>query len=190
MKKRRGTYLLMFMIAMAAAFGLGAYRSTMGDAEAVHYSINYPARGFAAGGAGVMAREGHLIVNVGNAGWLKQVLQPQELNLSSHWVKNVGTTPRRIRFEAEGMEYPLRWESNEKAWNEKTRTLDRMLAPGSTVTVDWFVTLPRPLPARDIIVDARMVVYDADTGERLTALPIRVVSSSAAAARAGDCCAQ
>jgi hypothetical protein len=190
MRGGRGRYLLLFVAAMAAAFSLGALRTTMGDAESVHYSLNFPARGYAAGGEGAMGKSGHVIVNLGNTGFIKQLLQPNEVNLSSHWVKNVGETTRRIRLEAEGVQYPLKWGSIDKSWDERTLTLQRPLKPGESVTVDWDLTLPRPLPDEDIIVDARIVVYDADTGDRLTAMPIRIVNSAAAAVKAGDCCAE
>jgi hypothetical protein len=187
--RRRGLYLLVFAVGLAGALGLGAYRNTMADAESVHYSLNFPARGYAAGGEGAMGKSGHVIVNVGNTGIIKRLLQPNEVNLSSHWVKNVGDTPRRIRLEAEGVQYPLKWASMERSWDDRTLTLGRRLKPGESVTVDWELTLPRPLP-NGIIVDSRIVVYDADTGERLTAMPIRIVNGAAAAAKAGDCCAE
>jgi hypothetical protein len=181
--------LLLFVCAMAVAFGLGAYRNTMGDAESVHYSLNFPARGFAAGGEGAMGKSGHVIVNLGNTGLIKRLLQPNEVNLSSHWVKNIGSASRRIRLEAEGVQYPLKWSSIDKSFDEATRTIERPLQPGEAVTVDWELTLPRPLP-EGLIVDSRIVVYDADTGDRLTAMPIRIVNGAAAAVAAGDCCAE
>jgi hypothetical protein len=189
MKGRRTRYVLMFAIAMAAAFLLGAFRNTMGDAESVHYALNYPARGFAAGGEGATGTSGHVIVNLGNTGFIKRLLQPGEVNLSSHWVKNVGDKPRRIRLEAEGVQYPLAWASIDASFDARTRTLGRALQPGEAVTVDWELTLPVPLP-EGLIVDSRIVVYDADTGERLTAMPIRIVNGAGAAASAGDCCAE
>jgi hypothetical protein len=190
MKGRRGRYLLVFALGLVAAFALGFFRSTMGDAESVHYSLNFPARGFAAGGEGATGRSGHVIVNLANTGFIKALIQPNEVNLSSHWVKNVGEKTRRIRLEAEGVQYPLKWTSIDKSFDERTLTVQRPLKPGESVTVDWDLTLPRPLPEADIIVDARIVVYDADTGERLTAMPIRIVNSAAAAVQAGDCCAE
>jgi hypothetical protein len=190
MRSRRARWALLFVVGLAAAFALGFFRSTMGDAESVHYSLNFPARGFAAGGEGAMGKSGHVIVNLANTGFIKQLLQPNEVNLSSHWVKNVGDKTRRIRLEAEGVQYPLKWGSIDKSFDESTLIVQRPLKPGESVTVDWDLTLPRPLPEDDIIVDARIVVYDADTGERLTAMPIRIVNSAAAAVAAGDCCAE
>jgi len=189
MRGRKATYLLAFVAAMALTFGLGAYRNTMGDAESVHYSLNFPARGYAAGGEGAMGKSGHVIVNLGNTGAIKRFLQPNEVNLSSHWVKNVGDKPRRIRLAAEGVQYPLKWSSIDRSFDERTLTVGRLLPPGEAVTVDWELTLPRPLP-EGLIVDSRIVVYDADTGERLTAMPIRIVNGAASATAAGDCCAE
>jgi hypothetical protein len=190
MSKARWRYALLFAAAMAAAFALGALRTTMADAESVHYSLNFPASGTAAGGEGAMGKSGRVVVDLANTGLIKRMLQPNEVNLSSHWVKNVGDITRRIRLEAEGVAYPLRWDSMERTWDSRTRTLGRPLKPGEYVTVDWTLTLPRPLPT-GTIVDSHIVVFDADTGERLTEMPIHVVNgaAAAAAARAGDCCA-
>jgi hypothetical protein len=190
MKDRRWRYLFLFVAAMSAAFALGAFRGTMADAESVHYSLNFPAVGTAAGGEGAMGTSGRVIVDLANTGFIKQVLQPNEINLSSHWVKNVGDRPRRIRLEAEGVTYPLRWDSMERTWDGRTRTIGRALAPGESVTVDWYLTLPRPVPT-GVLVDSHIIVIDADTGERLTEMPIHIVNgaAAAAAARAGDCCA-
>jgi hypothetical protein len=190
MEARRGRSALLFATAMAVAFALGAFRNTMADAESVHYALNFPAVGSAAGGIGAMGATGGVVVDLANTGFIKRVLQPHEVNLSSHWVKNVGDRPRRIRLEAAGVKYPLRWDSMERTWDERTRTIGRVLVPGESVTVDWYLTLPRPLPT-GVLVDTRVAVIDADTGERLTELPIHIVNGAAAAAsaRAGDCCA-
>jgi pimeloyl-ACP methyl ester carboxylesterase len=63
---RRGRYLLLFCAAMAAAFALGAFRNTMADAESVHYSLNFPASGTAAGGEGAMGKSGRVVVDLAN----------------------------------------------------------------------------------------------------------------------------
>jgi hypothetical protein len=88
----------------------------------------------------------------------------------------------------------VRWESNERTWDERAHAIGRSLAPSSTATVDWFITLPDDLPATETVVAATIVVRDADTREELSALPLRIVTTAAAAkkavadAKAGDCC--
>ena len=56
--------------------------------------------------------------------------------------------------------------------------------------MDWFVTLPWPFPSDTYTLDkGTFAVYDAETGERLTALPVSIVNSYFLAAKGGDCCA-
>ena len=47
--------------------------------------------------------------------------------------------------------------------------------------MDWFVTLPRPLPTEDLIIEGTIVVIDAETDERLTEFPVQFVRDPAAA---------
>lgn len=188
--KKRWRKYLWFALAMALAFALGAWRMTMADAESVHFAVNYPATGKDMGGPGAMGATGSVVVNVGNTGFIKSVVQPDVVNLSSHWVKNVGDTPRRIRVAAEGFKYPIRWDSLDRDWDDETHSVSRALDPDEAITVDWFVTLPRPLPADTYtLAQGTFAVYDADTGELLTALPITIVNSGFGAAKGGDCCA-
>jgi hypothetical protein len=63
----------------------------------------------------------------------------------------------------------------EKTWNEEDHSIGRELPPGSNATVDWFITLPRPLPPGGVLEEGRIVVYNADSGERLSALPVKIV---------------
>ena len=79
-----------------------------------------------------------------------------------------------------------RWESTDKTWDEGTHEIGRELAPGDDVTVDWFVTFPRPMPDEDVLMKGTIVVYDAETDERLTAFPVTFVRGKSAAEAAGD----
>lgn len=190
MQTRRWLRLGLFALAVAVAFALGAWRGGMSDAESVHFAVNYPATGKDMGGPGAMGATGSVRVNVANTGLIKNIAQPNVVNLSTHWLKNVGDRPLRIRVAAEGFSSPIRWDSLDADWDEETHTVSRALRPGESVTVDWFVTLPRPLPADTYTLDkGTFAVYDADTGERLTALPISIVNSDFLAAKGGDCCA-
>jgi hypothetical protein len=182
--------LLWFLVALGVAFGIGAFRGTMSGAESVHFSINYPAQGKDAGGPGPTARLGFVAVDVSKIGFLKAWIQPRVVNLSSHWLRNIGDKPLRIRLAMEGIKSPVRWDSTEKTWDEERHAIGRTLAPGETVTVDWFITLPDPLPVDASVVEkGRIAVYDADSGALLSALPVSVVNTAAGAVVGGDCCA-
>lgn len=190
MRSKRWHRLALFALAMVVAFALGAWRGTMTDAESVHFAVNYPATGKDMGGPGAMGATGSVLVNVGNTGLIKTWAQPNVVNLSTHWLKNVSDKPLRIRVAAEGFKYPIRWDSLDVGWEEETHTVARALRPDESITVDWFVTLPRPFPADTFTIDqGTFAVYDADSGKRLTALPVSIVNSGFLAAKGGDCCA-
>lgn len=184
-----------FAAALVFVLGLGWYRAAISDAESVHFALNYPASGTAAGGVGAMGKDGIVVVNLADTGVLKRMVQPNLINLSSHWLRNVGTRPRRVSLEITGTSYPVRWESNEKTWEPATHTIGRSLAPSSTATVDWYIELPDRLPPGDVLVDARILVRDTADMSVLTSLPLKVVKNNAAARKAveaaragGDCC--
>ncbi|MDH4139896.1 MAG: hypothetical protein OEV43_04930 [Coriobacteriia bacterium] len=189
MRSRRAGKLLWFAATVAIVFAVGSYRQFTQTGESVHFALNYPAEGQSAGGLGARGADGYLVVDVARTGLIKKILQPNVINLSTHWLHNAGDTPRRIRVSAEGFGYPIRWESTDKTWNEEQLEIGRTLDPGEDVTVDLFVTLPRPLPPGDVLASGDIVVHDADTGDRLTVFPVRIVRGAAAAAEAGDCCA-
>ncbi len=187
-----GTKALLFVAAMALVFAAGFYRQATQDGEGVGFALNFPATAKAAGGMGARGTEGYVLVNTAHTGLIKRMLQPDVVSLSSHFVKNVGTTPRRIRIAAEGFQYPVTLESHEKAWNERTHTIDRVIPPGASAGMAAYVDLPKPLPSKPLIDDGALVVYDADSGAKLTSLPVRIIGlgGSASTGAGGDCCAQ
>jgi hypothetical protein len=175
---------LFFVVALVIVFALGWYRAGISDAESVHFSLNYPAKGTLSGGVGAMGKEGVVVVNLANTGFIKRLVQPNVVNLSSHWLRNVGDRPRRVSIEMTGVPYPVRWDSTELTWDETRHAIGRSLPPRSTATVDWYITLPATLPAGDTVLDTTIVVRDSDTGEQLTALPLKIVTTAAAAKKA------
>ena len=60
--RRRWLRMGAFVLAMAAAFALGAWRGGMSDAESVHFAVNYPATGKDMGGPGAMGATGFVRV--------------------------------------------------------------------------------------------------------------------------------
>ncbi|MDO8847494.1 MAG: hypothetical protein Q7W51_03805 [Coriobacteriia bacterium] len=185
---KRTHKVLWFIATMTVVFAAGYYRQTIQTGESVHFALNYPAEGDETGGLGALGADGKLVVQVEKVSPIKKLLQPNVFNLSSHWLRNVGDTPRHIRLELEGFNYPVRWESTDKTWDEETHSIGRILEPGEDVTVDWFVTLPRPVPTDDVIIEGAIVVIDADTGERLTVFPVKFMGGDAVIGEGGDCC--
>jgi hypothetical protein len=188
---------------LAIALLLAVWRNDISASESVHFSVNIPqsTADQVPGGMGATGREGRILVDLSRMGTPKRLLQPALLNLSSHWVKNVGDKPLRLRFalvEASPPAYgpvTIGWSSTEKTFDEVTHDLGRVLGPGDSVSLDWEFHLPArayagpsdetsPSIAWTGVLEAR----DADSGEVLTRLPITIGRLLTGATGGGTCC--
>lgn len=185
--KKRGVQLLWVVFGIALIFALGAYGKSVAPGERGSFVMFYPASGAAAGGSSPRSLTGQVTVKLDSRGAIKRAVQPRLIQVSSHSVKNVGDTPRRIRFETTGFPADTEAHSRDRAWNPETHEIERDLAPGTAVDFDLLVTLPDP-PEVSIPVSGTISVVDARTGKRLSTLAIRF-QQAGVAQEAGDCCA-
>ena len=138
----KGKRLLAFLLAtiLTVLFGrwaLGLFTVS----EYVHFSINFPTRGgfeqlplddlpspwsrvpekewngYPAGGLLVWGREGEVVVDLGRRGWIKKLLQPGALLLSTHWLRNVGTVGRRVHLDLSMCGFDVTWVTFEADWD-------------------------------------------------------------------------
>jgi hypothetical protein len=169
--------------------------------EFVHFSVNFPTvqgketaareriggpwamipesewRGYPAGGILAWGREGEIRVDMGKQAWIKRLVQPRDLTLSTHWLRNVGTRPYRIQLEIDMCGLPLAWETFERHWNPQTHSALRMLEPGQLFNMDWHLTIPPERFHQPLICAGSLRVRDAENQELLTLLPITIVNS-------------
>ena len=190
----------------AAFIGLWS-KSLFTMSESVHFSVNFPTgenitvgekmnccdlgtpweRAFGSewndyppGGVLVWGTEGKLLVDIGQEGWLKKQVQPRFVNLSSHWIRNVGVKPYKIRLEMNLCDLELEWETFESGWDKATRSSTRYIEPGKTFNMDWYFHVPPDLMQQNVIChQGQLEVFDAETGESLSALPITILNSHA-----------
>ncbi len=168
-------------------FGLGAYGGKVGGSERGSFTMNYPAQGTECGGPSPRELTGFVSIGVDGAGVLKRILQPGELEITSHVITNVGTSPRSISFEASGFPDNTEYHSRDSSWNASTRTIERLIPPGDSVDFGMSLTFPNPVPDVPVLVDGSVVIRDARTKERLSELPIRVIRSGVPGVK-GECC--
>ena len=155
-------------LAIAASIGLWS-KSLFTISESIHFSVNFPAgenirsgetmnccdlgspwerafgsewNNYPAGGVLVWGTEGQVLVDVGQEGWLKKFTQPHFLNLSSHWVRNVGVKPYKVHMQMDLCNFEMEWETPEADWNQKTHTTTRYIEPGKTFNMDWYIHIP------------------------------------------------
>jgi len=184
----RSRAFLWAFVGIALVFALGAYNKAIASGERGSFVMNFPATGKAAGGPSPRALTGTVIIPLDNAGVIKRAVQPGVIEVASHVVTNVGGKPQRIRFETVGFTAETEPHSRDRAWNPATGEIERDLAPGASVDYGLLVKLPDPLPNRSVPVSGTIYVVDAQSGARLSALPV-FFQRSGFPQSAGDCCA-
>ena len=182
---RKQSVWLWGIVGATLVIALGAYAGSISGGERGGFVMQFPAEGAAAGGPSMRALTGEVEVPLESAGFIKKLIQPGVVEVTAHVISNVGDTPRRIRFEAEGFRDSIEWHSRDRAWNPETGEIERDIAPGDSVDFGIYVHLPDPLPAVNIPVKGTIAIYDVDTGEKLSELPVRFTREGFAA---GSCC--
>lgn len=201
--KRIGLWSLA-LLGFVFAMGFGKWaQSLFTKSELMHFSVNFPSEGraetmsccnvggpwarehgddwndYPEGGLLAYGDEGALVVDVGRQGWIKRTLQPNYISISSHWLRNVGTQPYRIRLEMDMCDLEMEWLTFERDWDQTAQASTRYIEPGDTFNMDWFFAIPREQRQRAVVCDGALRVLDADTGDLLTDLPVRIVNSTA-----------
>ncbi|MEJ2210496.1 MAG: hypothetical protein P8129_15865 [Anaerolineae bacterium] len=201
--KRIGLWSLALLgSGFAIGFGLWS-QSLFTKSELMHFSVNFPSEGraetmsccnvggpwarehgddwndYPAGGLLAYGDEGALVVDVGQQGLIKRTLQPGLISISSHWLRNVGTQPYRIRLEMDMCELDMEWLTFEANWDQETQASTRLIEPGDTFNMDWFFHIPVEQRNQEIVCAGELRIIDADTGNLLTDLPVKIVNSQA-----------
>ncbi len=175
--KRRQAVML-FLITIWAALAFGSYRGSIAAAESTHFSLNFPATTKQqAGGIGPLGHEGRVVMNLAKAGYLKRAVQPGVVNISSHWIRNKGKRPYRIKLSLVNCDYPVEWITSRKDWDAAGKTLAREIKPGETVSMDWNITVPEKALKKKVVYDGGVAVVDAATGRWLSYLPVKIINT-------------
>ena len=194
--------LALLGLAFAVGFGVWA-RSLLVKSELVHFSVNFPSDGraetmsccdlggpwsrdrdpewndYAAGGVLAYGEEGAVVIDVGQQGLLKRFLQPNYISISTHWLRNVGTQPYQIRLAMDMCDWDLEWVTFERYLDQVAKISTRFIEPGDGYNMDWFFTIPAKERNQTTICEGQLDVYDAETDDLLTELPIKIVNSKA-----------
>ena len=187
----------------AAFIGLWS-KSLFTISESVHFSVNFPAgehiaagekmdccdlgspwerafgsewNDYPAGGVLVWGTEGQVLIDVGQEGWLKRTLQPRFFNLSSHWVRNVGVKPYKIRMAMDLCDFELEWETPEANWDQASLTTTRYIQPGKTFNMDWYFHIPPEAMGQKVVCEGELEIFDAETDDSLSVLPITILNT-------------
>lgn len=167
--RQKAIALILFLLALGAAVAAGYYRGSLRKAESVHFGLSFPAP---------EGKGKKVVLYYNEQGLLKKLLQPGVVEIGSHRIKNAGSRSYVVRLELvnipEGVE--VTWETNQLAWDEATKTLRRPLKPGERFGMSWIFNIPEELRDKAVIYDGGLRVIDAETGEQLAFLPIKIVN--------------
>lgn len=190
LKSKKPEIVAFFLIGLTFALMAGRFRNSISGAESVHFSINFPAQNaITAGGIGPQGHEGEVIVNLSKTGFLKRLIQPNIINLSSHWITNRSDKPLKIAIRLLGCNYPVVCSTPEKSWNEQTKSFDRKIKPGEMISMDWDIKIPDKMMEKKIILNGGVEIIDVKNNRRLSYLPLKIIDTdNEGLAKNAECC--
>jgi len=187
---RRLFYSLGSVLVIASLIvGSSVYaKSTLNPTELSHFFVPFPAgrvvrpmtvKNPVTGGS-IFVRP--ITIEVDKRGILKRLLNPSVEGLSTHWLDNIDTKPHRIGLKFTNLNFKVEWDVHAGIpWDEATHTFKEAVAPGERITdlgVDWLFFFPAEVRAKDVWYDGALIVFDADTNETLTTIPIKFVQNA------------
>jgi hypothetical protein len=184
---RKTAYSAVAAMAVAAlTLGSSVYaRRVLNTTELVHFFIPFPA-GKVVRPRVVDRPDGRkifiqpLIIDVNERGLLKRIFNPGREGVSTHWLVNIDTKPHRIGMTLTNVDVPLHWEVGAGIpWDPVSRTFQQAVAPGESVPdlgVDWIFEFPRERREKNVWYEGELIIFDADSGEKLTVFPLKFQS--------------
>jgi len=174
--------VLFFLGFISLSLG-GFYSLSILTSEMVHFHINFPAADREkAGGLGPPGGFGGrlqpVVVNLAKEGMPKRACCPWIVGISTHWITNIGEKAYTIRLELVNCSIPVDWSCSLSTWNPKTKAITQEVLPHQSVSglsLDWYFHIPPELRNVEVIYDGGLSIVDAQTGENLSFLPIKIV---------------
>jgi hypothetical protein len=181
----RSNILMAFAFAMMLCLTLysGVYASSLGKAEIVHFWVAVPAGNvtepMTLRGAGPPISMAPLTIDLDARGLPKKLLNPDVEAISTHWIYNLGKKPIRICLDLVNVTFPIEWEVKaDWPYDPSTHTFTKPLPPGQRIpglSVDWIFKIPAYYMDEQVIYDGGLLILDADSGQPLTFIPIKIV---------------
>jgi hypothetical protein len=170
-------------------FGSGLYaKATLNPNELSHFFVPFPAGRVVRpmtvktpdGSRSIFVRP--ITINVDKRGILKRWFNPGAEGLSTHWLDNIDTKPHRIGMKFTNMNFEAEWNVHAAIpWDEATHTFGEAVGPGERISdlgVDWVFFFPKEIQKTKVWYDGALIVFDADTNEALTTIPIKFLNGA------------
>jgi len=174
---------VLFALGTGALFLSGFHSLSVIESEMVHFHINFPvAEGEKAGGVGPPGGfRGQLqpvVINIAKEGLPKRICCPWIVGISTHWITNIGEKEYTIRLELVNCSMPVDWVCTLSTWDPQTKTIRQAVLPHQSIpglSLDWFFRIPPELRNAETVYDGGLRIVDAQTGQVLSFLPIKIV---------------
>ena len=172
-------FIILFIFGISIAISAGEYRQHLRKSESVHFNIVFPADNKPAGGYGARGKEGVIYIYYNKQGFLKRLIQPDTVDLSTHWLRNIGKRPYFIQLELVNITpgISVEWRTFEKYFDYNTKSFTKPIYPGQRVNMDWIIHISDELRDKPVIYDGGIRVIDRKTGEVLSFLPVKIVNT-------------
>jgi hypothetical protein len=173
-------------IIAAITYWSGVYGKTvLSVAESVSFSAPFPAGNVTKmislktpAGASVVAKP--VNINLGERGIFKKILNPQVEKVVLNNLTNVDTRPHRIGLSLTNEDIRVEWDVRSGLpFDTATMTFVNAIKPGASVPglkTSMLFYFPDSVKSFDTWYEGGLKVYDADTHEDLTTIPIKFVA--------------
>lgn len=185
-----------FTLALLFTLYAGVYAVELRKSEIVHFWIAVPAGNITKSttihGAGPPIRMAPLVIDLDERGFIKKLIQPNIEAISTHWIYNVGKRPLRIGLELVNANIPIEWEVKANwPYDPVKRIFTAPIPPGGRIpnlSIDWIFIIPDYYMDEEVIYNGGLLIYDADSGQPLTFIPIKIVKGGLSSSGGGSCC--
>jgi len=158
---------LLSVLGLAIPLGLGIYHRKVNGGESYHQFYTFPKTG---------ARP--VVVKYGDDGILHQLISPHSLG-GTIGLTNQGD-PVWVRMRMVGVPdgLTIHWENGyTRDFNLETKTVERTLSRGESVSVHHTFYVGERLRRRQVIFNGGLEITDELTGKRLLTIPIRILNT-------------
>lgn len=169
-------YMCLALVGAMIPMGFGVYNREVDGGEGYHKFYSFPAEN---------ARL--LCLSYGDDGILHRIISPHSMD-GTFSLTNEGD-PVKIGMRMTGVPEGLtiHWGSGHtRDFNLDTATVERVLHTGDSVSVHHTYHIGENLRHRPVIFDGGLVVSDADSGETLLTIPIRIQQAGLAPRPTGE----
>jgi len=181
--KKALVFGVLFSLGVGGLFSSGFYSLNIVASEMVHFHVNFPvSEGKTAGGlgppGGFRGQLQPVVVNIAKEGLPKKVCCPWIVGISTHWITNLSEKEYTIRLELVNCSMRIDWICTLSTWDPQTKTIRQKVSPCQRVrglSLDIYFHIEPELRDVETIYEGGLRIVDAETGEVLSYLPIKIV---------------